>query len=63
MLQALFPHLKTQLYNPGHGSFATESLYHTNICVMKGISYQNVFCYVDFLGEGNDGNSLDSETI
>lgn len=30
---------------------------------MKGISYQNVFCYVDFLGEGNDGNSLDSETI
>lgn len=48
ILQA-FSHLRTQLCNPGHGSFAKELLNHTNICVRVGISYQKASCYVDFL--------------
>lgn len=61
MLQA-FSHLRTQLYSIIQG-MALLQQNHTNISVTKGISYRNVFCYVDFLGEGRDGNSLVSETI
>lgn len=63
MLKVLFPTSEPKVYNPGHFSFATESLNHANICVMMEIHYQSVFCYADFLGEGKEGNNLVSETI